>query len=175
MDGSDRHRPRVLLMKATATGFTAVEEAVREAVAAGREVGLQVAVVVEDEVVFETAAGLADTAEGRPVDAGTLFPVFSATKGVTATAVHLQAERGLLTYDTPIAEYWPEFAQGGKERATVRHALVHQVGIPQMPPNTTVEDMADWELMTAAVAALPALWEPGTRMGYHAYTYGWIL
>jgi CubicO group peptidase (beta-lactamase class C family) len=162
-------------MEAAATAFAAVEEAVREAVAAGREVGLQVAVVVGDDVVFETAAGLADTADGREVDAGTLFPVFSATKGLTATAIHLQAERGLLSYDRPIADYWPEFAAGGKAAATVRHALLHQVGIPQMPPGTTIEDMADWERMTAAVAALPALWEPGTRMGYHAYTYGWIL
>ncbi len=133
------------------------------------------AVIRDGEVLFEMAAGIADTQASRPVDRDTLFPVFSATKGIVATAVHLQAERGHLDYDRAIADYWPEFAAGGKSAATVRHALVHQAGIPQMPPGTTVEEMCDWEHMTAAVAALPALWEPGTRMGYHAYTYGWIL
>jgi CubicO group peptidase (beta-lactamase class C family) len=156
------------------TGFAAVEAAVQEAVSSGREVGVQVAVVVDDELVFETADGLADTTTGRRVDAETLFSVFSATKGVAATAVHLQAERGLLEYDARISRYWPEFAQGGKETATVRHALLHQVGTPQMPP-VTPQEMADWQRMVVEVAALPALWEPGTRMGYHAYTYGWIL
>src|SRR5258708_7919015 len=140
-----------------------------------REVGLQVAVVSGAEVVFEACAGIADTHSREPVDATTLFPVFSATKGITATAVHIQAERGLLDYDAPIARYWPEFGAAGKGAATVRHALLHQVGIPQMPDGCTVERMCDWEWMTREVAALAPLWPPGERSGYHAYTYGWIL
>jgi CubicO group peptidase (beta-lactamase class C family) len=131
--------------------------------------------VSEGEVLFEAVAGIADRQTGRPVDRETLFPIFSATKGIVATAVHLQAERGHLDYDRSIAAYWPEFAAAGKAAATVRHALVHQAGVPQMPPDTTVEEMCDWEHMTAAVAGLPPLWQPGTRMGYHAYTFGWIL
>jgi CubicO group peptidase (beta-lactamase class C family) len=148
---------------------------VQETVSSGREAGLQVCVVGGDEVLFEAAAGVADTQTGRAVDQETLFPIFSATKGIVATAVHLQAERGLVDYDRPIADWWPEFGANGKGSATVRHALLHQVGIPQMPEGTTVEQMCDWEHMTAAVAALTPLWKPGTRMGYHAYTYGWIL
>jgi len=127
--------------------FAEVERVVAETVASGREVGLQVAVAVDGQVVFEAAAGLADLETGRPVDPGTLFPVFSATKGIVATAAHIQAERGLLEYDRPIAGYWPAFAAGGKGAATVRHALLHQAGVPQMPPGTTVERMCDWDWM----------------------------
>jgi CubicO group peptidase (beta-lactamase class C family) len=155
--------------------FEAVASAMVDAVGAGREVGLQVAVVSGSEVLFEACAGVADTHTRRPVDASTLFPVFSATKGITATAVHVQAERGLLDYDSPIARYWPEFAAAGKAAATVRHALLHQVGIPQMPEACTVERMCDWDWMTREVAALMPLWPPGERSGYHAYTFGWIL
>jgi CubicO group peptidase (beta-lactamase class C family) len=157
------------------SSFAAVEELVQATVASGRERGLQVAVAIDDEIVFEAWAGVADSRTGAPVTPSTLFPIFSATKGIVATAIHLLAERGRLDYDRPITAYWPEFAAGGKAAATVRHALLHQVGIPQMPPGTSVEQMCDWEHMTQAVAALPVLWEPGTRMGYHAYTYGWIL
>jgi CubicO group peptidase (beta-lactamase class C family) len=132
-------------------------------------------VVSHGEILFESVAGIADSQTERPVDHDTLFPIFSATKGVVATAVHLQAERGHLEYDRSIADYWPEFAAAGKAAVTVRQALVHQAGVPQMPPGTTVEEMCDWEHMTAAVAQLPPLWEPGTKMGYHAYTFGWIL
>jgi CubicO group peptidase (beta-lactamase class C family) len=162
-------------LAALSHAFKAVEAAIREAVASGREVGLQAAVVVGAELVFEAAAGIADRETSRPVTADTLFPVFSATKGITATAVHLQAERGYLDYDAPIAHYWPEFAAAGKAPATVRHALLHQVGIPQMPPGCTVEQMCDWGWMTAAIAGMAPLWVPGTRSGYHAYTFGWIL
>lgn len=156
-------------------GFSKVEEAIAEAIACGAELGLQVAVVVDGEVTFEAAAGVADPETGSPVTSGTLFPVFSATKGVTATAVHLQAERGHLDYDMPIASVWPEFGARGKGAVTVRSALLHQAGIPQMPDGCTVEQMCDWERMVAAVAALEPLWPPGTASGYHAYTFGWIL
>lgn len=148
-----------------------MERAVREAVDSGRETGVQVAVARAGEIVFECAAGLADVTTGRPVDAETLFPIFSATKGIAATAVHVQAERGLLDYERPVSDYWPEF----RAPATVRQALAHRAGVPQMPEGTTVERMCDWDGMAAAVAALEPLWAPGTRMGYHAYTFGWIV
>jgi CubicO group peptidase (beta-lactamase class C family) len=153
----------------------AVRQVIARAVAEGQEIGIQVAAYLDGRLVVDAWGGLADETTGRPVDGDTLFPVFSATKGVAATALHLQAERGLVEYDRPIAHYWPEFGVKGKERATVRDALVHRVGIPQMPEGTTPELMCDWEHMVRAVAELEPLWEPGTRSGYHAYTFGWIV
>ena len=85
------------------------------------------------------------------------------------------ADRGLLDYDTPIAYYWPEFASGGKDKATIRHALTHRVGIPNDPPGIDIEMMINWNAVCQATAEMKPLWEPGTKISYHPLTYGWIL
>src|SRR3546814_13345763 len=79
---------------------------------------------------------------GRKVDGDTLFNVFSVTKAVASTAVHVQAEKGLLDYDRPIADYWPAFGRNGKDDVTVRDALNHHPGTPQMPLGTTPETIS---------------------------------
>ncbi len=152
-----------------------VTAALEELIASGAESGLQVAAWHRGEQVVDAWAGLADAETGRPVDGDTLFTSFSCTKGVTATAIHLLVERGALAYDEPVAAHWPEFAQRGKQGVTIRHALTHRAGVPQMPEGVTPALMADWEYMCGAIAALEPLWEPGARTGYHAYTFGWIL
>ncbi len=141
----------------------------------GPQRGIQAAAYLHGELVVDAWAGMADPAAGRPVAGDTLFTVYSAGKVILSTCVHLLAERGLLDYDAPVAQYWPEFAANGKAGVTVRHALTHRAGIPYLPPGTTPEALCDWEGMCVAVAALTPLWEPGTRLGYHAATFGWIL
>ena len=152
-----------------------VEAAVRAAIASGLETGLQVVAYHRGRKVIEICDGLADPATGRAVGPDTLFNVYSVTKAVTATALHIQAERGLVEYDAPIARYWPEFAAHGKESATVRHALTHRVGIPQMPEAVTPEMMCDWDAMARAVADLPPLAPPGEKTLYQSMTFGWIV
>ena len=152
-----------------------VRTALQELIDSGVESGLQVAAYHHGELVVDTWAGLADVESGRPVDGDTIFTSFSCTKGVTATAIHMLVERGVIAYDEPIAAYWPDFSQRGKQYATIRHALTHRAGVPQMPDGVTPELMSDWDYMCAAIAALEPLWEPGMRTGYHAYTFGWIL
>ena len=152
-----------------------VTAALEELIASGVESGLQVAAWHRGRQVVDAWAGLADVETGRPVDGDTLFTSFSCTKGVTATAIHMLVERGVLAYDEPVAAHWPEFARRGKQGITIRHVLTHRAGVPQMPEGTTPALMADWEHMCGAIAALEPLWEPGTRTGYHAYTFGWIL
>src|SRR5579884_594680 len=146
-----------------------------ELVASGREVGLQAAAYLGGELVLDTWAGTADEQTGRAVDGDTLFVVFSATKGVMATSIHMLADRGELDYEAPVARYWPEFGKHGKERVTLRQALSHQAGIPQMPAGTTPELMCDWDAIPAAIADLTPLWEPGSRTQYHGMTFGWIV
>jgi len=107
----------------------AVDTVVREK----GEVGLQVAAYLDGELIVDVQSGIADLETGRRVDRETLFPVFSVVKAVTAVALHLQAERGLIDYEAPISRYWPEFAANGKDKATIRDALSHRLGIPQMP------------------------------------------
>jgi CubicO group peptidase (beta-lactamase class C family) len=101
--------------------------------------------------------------------------VFSTTKGITATCIHLLAERGQVEYDAPVARYWPAFGGSGKEAVTLRDALTHRAGVPQMPDGLTPGDLGDWDRICAGIAAEAPLWEPGTQTGYHAYTFGWIL
>jgi CubicO group peptidase (beta-lactamase class C family) len=149
-------------------------DAVQAVLDSGRELGVQVAVCQGGRLVLDLSAGRTGSGDSASVRPDTLFPVFSATKAVAATAVHLQVSRGLLEYERPVADYWPEFGVNGKNRTTVLDALTHRTGIPQMPAGATPEEMCDWELMTRRVAELEPRWEPGTRTGYHAYTFGWI-
>jgi CubicO group peptidase (beta-lactamase class C family) len=152
----------------------AVQQAVDEAVSKRGEIGVQVAAYHRGRLIVDSWAGLADGRTDTPVDGGTLFNVFSVTKGVTATAVHLQAERGRLEYDAPMATYWPEFGANGKEAVTVRNALTHCTGAPQMPPGVTPEMMCDWEQMASAIAALPPILPIG-EPAYQSMSFGWVL
>src|SRR5918999_387105 len=152
-----------------------VQQAIDRLVESGAERGLQVAVYRHGELVVDTVAGVADPATGRPVSSDTLFFSYSIGKGVAATVVHVLAERGAIAYDTPIAELWPEFGAHGKDKATVRHALSQSVGVPGLPPGLTVEDLRDWDKMCAIIADSEPWWEPGTKIGYHAVTFGFIV
>jgi CubicO group peptidase (beta-lactamase class C family) len=148
--------------------------AVLERLIAGGEVGLQVAAYKDGKLVIDTWAGMADVDSGREVDGETIFPSFSSAKGATSTAVHIAAERGLFDYDDPISKHWPEFAANGKEAATIRHALAHQVGIPDDPQAFSL-DPEDWDGICAEIAAMEPQWQPGARSSYHGMTFGWIL
>ena len=152
-----------------------VQKAIDAVIGAGREVGLQVAAYKDGKLVVDAWGGVADPASGRKVDGDTLFNVYSVTKAVAATALHLQAERGLIDYDAPIVKYWPEYGAHGKERTTVRHVLTHRACVPQMPEGVTPEMMCDWDAMMRAIADLKPLAEPGTKTLYLSMTFGWII
>ncbi|MDQ1737907.1 MAG: hypothetical protein QOH56_4158, partial [Pseudonocardiales bacterium] len=112
-----------------------VEAAAREGIRTFGELGLQVSAVVDGQPIVDVAAGWADIARQRPVDSDSLFPLFSATKGVVAAACAELLESGALSLDEPIAKLWPEFAVAGKSRVSLRHVLTHTAGLPQMPPD----------------------------------------
>jgi CubicO group peptidase (beta-lactamase class C family) len=152
-----------------------VTQAIEKAINERGEIGIQVAAYLKGEKVIDTWSGLADETTGRKVDGDTLFNVFSVTKAVAATCLHVQADRGLLDYEAPIASYWPEFAANGKEKATVRHVLTHRVGLPQMPKGVTPVLMSDWDWMCGQIAAMKPLFEPGTKSAYQSMTYGWMV
>lgn len=119
----------------------------------------------------ETEAG-----ELVPWERDTVAMCFSTTKGVASTALHVLADRGLIDYDAPVAEYWPEFARNGKERVTVTHVLTHSAGLHRIRSLVdAAHRMLDWDHMTEALAAARPAYEPGTRHGYHALTYGWLV
>ena len=154
---------------------TAIQMAADAMVAAGTETGLQVAVRRHGRPVADVTAGLADPDRGTPVDSGTLFFAASAVKGVAAALAHVLAERGDLAYDLRLADVWPEFGAHGKKSTTLRHILMHTAGLPGLPPETTARDLCDWDRMCAGLAAAEPWWEPGTKFGYHALTFGFLL
>lgn len=137
--------------------------------------GAAVCVYHRGECVVDIWGGSKDAA-GTPWQADTMSVSFSTTKGVTATALHILVDRGLLDYDDPVAKYWPEFAQAGKERITVRHLLCHEAGLYGI--RGLIDDVRrvrDWGYMTDALArATPAL-PPGTASAYHGITFGWLV
>ena len=152
-----------------------VQKAIDELVDSGAERGMQVAVYRRGELAVDAVAGIADPATGRPVESDTPFYNFSIVKGAAATLAHMFVERGAFGYDTPLVDLWPEFGAHGKQKVTVRHVLSHTAGVPGIPLTTTPEDLCDWDKMCAAIADSELWWEPGTKIGYHAYTFGYLV
>lgn len=137
--------------------------------------GAAVAVYHRGELVVDAWTGDRD-ASGNPWERDTMAMSFSTTKGVVATVVHRLVDRGLLGWDVPIATYWPEFAARGKDTITLRHVLSHQAGLHQV--RTLVEDtegLLAWDEMVHVLAEAEPAWDVGTRSGYHALTFGWLV
>lgn len=152
-----------------------VQQALDRATTEGGEIGVQVAAYLDGKLVIDAWSGSADQESGRKVDGDTLFNVYSVTKAVAATALHILADRGLIDYDAPVVRYWPEYGANGKQGTTVRDVLTHRACVPQMPAGVTPERMCDWDWMTRAIAGLEPLAEPGTKTLYLSMTFGWIV
>jgi CubicO group peptidase (beta-lactamase class C family) len=159
----------------TADAQARVQAMIDRRVASGDEVGVQVAVVEHGRVVVDAVSGSADPGRRRAVAPDTLFWAASTAKGVASAVVHVLVERGELAYDLRAVEVWPEFGARGKDRVTLRQVLLHTAGVPAPPYDTTVEQLCDWEHMCAVLAEAEPWWEPGTRFGYHAKTFGFLL
>nr|WP_198151219.1 serine hydrolase domain-containing protein [Kibdelosporangium sp. MJ126-NF4]CEL13144.1 Esterase A [Kibdelosporangium sp. MJ126-NF4]CTQ98832.1 Esterase A [Kibdelosporangium sp. MJ126-NF4] len=144
-------------------------------VESGSELGIQVAAYHEGELVVDAWAGTADRASGDAVDGRTLFPVFSVSKGIVATAVHVLVDRGVLAYRTRLAEVWPEFGSHGKDTVTVAHLLEHSAGVPYFPAGLSPDDLLDRERVTALIADTEPAWPAGTKTGYHSLTFGYLV
>ncbi|GCB52372.1 serine hydrolase domain-containing protein [Streptomyces sp. NL15-2K] len=155
--------------------FTAVRTAFEENFRDRGELGAAVTVTVDGETVTDLWGGWADPARTRPWERDTLVNVWSTSKGPVALCAHILADRGLLDFDAPVAAYWPEFAAAGKEKVLVRHLLSHRSGLAGLREGHTLAQLCDWELTTKRLAATEPWWEPGTRSGYHALTYGFLV
>jgi CubicO group peptidase (beta-lactamase class C family) len=155
--------------------FTAVRAAFEENFRDRDELGAAVAVTLDGETVVDLWAGWADAAHTRPWERETLVNVWSTSKGPTALCAHILADRGLLDFDAPVAAYWPEFAAAGKESVLVRHLLSHRAGLAGLRVPHTFAQLCDWELTVRRLAEQEPWWEPGTRSGYHALTFGHLV
>ena len=139
------------------------------------EVGGAVCVIKNGEPVVDLVGGWADGARTRVWTPDTLVDFYSVGKALVAISLLQLVDAGRIGLDDPIASVWPEFAFGGKETATVRHALSHRAGVPAISARLTNDALSDWDAMTTAIAATPAWWPPGTRHSYHTNTYGHLI
>lgn len=154
-------------------GWEGVREAFAANFAGGDDVGAGVAVFHRGRCVVDLTGGSFDGSD-RPYDDSALQLVFSTTKGITATAVAICAQRGLIDYDAPVARYWPEFAARGKGTVTVAQLLSHQAGLVTVDGAITLAEALDLPTITSRLADTAPLWPLGEGHGYHALTYGWL-
>jgi CubicO group peptidase (beta-lactamase class C family) len=155
------------LVHAFAANFTRGEE------------GAGLALVHRGELVVNIWAGqhsnkLAGVV-AQPWQEDTLVNIFSAGKGLVALCILQLVAQGKLVLDTPVADYWPEFAQAGKEHITIRQVISHRAGLSAFHQHIANEQIFDWAQMTQAIAAESSWWEQGSAQGYSPFIYGWIL
>ncbi|MGH7299636.1 MAG: serine hydrolase domain-containing protein, partial [Candidatus Rokuibacteriota bacterium] len=155
--------------------FAAVREAFSRNFAERGDLGAAVCVYVDGTPVVDCWGGHADPTSARPWTADTLVSVASTTKGMVALCAHMLAERGKLDLDAPVARYWPEFAQAGKQGIPVRWLLSHRAGLPAIRRDLPTEALFDWAAVTRALEETEPWWTPGTSHGYHAVTYGHLV
>lgn len=148
---------------------------VDEAVANGSENSVQFCVYKNGACIINVCAGYMDFERTRKIDERTLFPIYSTSKGVPATALNRLIEQGKLSAETPVREIWPEFARNGKKNTLIRHFLNHTSGLHQrFPEQKTYEFVADWNSMLRVIENSAPDWIPGTQTRYQSLTYGWI-
>ena len=153
-------------------GFEAVRDAFEENFARRHELGGACCVYHRGERVVDLWGGVRNKATGEPWERDTMVVVHSATKGLAAMTLAIAHSRGWLDYEERVATYWPEFAQQGKERITVRQLLAHQAGLFAFDEPVDRRVIADLDRLAEVMARHKPAWEPGTRQGYHGLTLG---
>jgi CubicO group peptidase (beta-lactamase class C family) len=139
------------------------------------ELGASVAVTLDGRPVVDLWGGHLDHAKTKPWQRDNIVNVWSTTKGLTAICAHKLAGEGKLDLDAPVTKYWPEFAQGGKAEVPVSYLLNHKAGLAAIRAPLRNEDLFSWEVVTRELARQEPWWTPGTKHGYHAITFGWLV
>ena len=155
--------------------FAGVRDAFAANFARGEDVGASVAVTLGGELVVDLWGGHADAAKTRPWQRDTIVNVYSTTKTMTALCALLLADRDELDLAEKVAHYWPEFAANGKADITVAQLLAHSAGLSGFAEPVAAADLYDWDKATALLAAQAPFWAPGTAIGYHAITQGYLV
>ena len=153
-------------------GFESVRDAFAENFSRRRELGGACCAYVGGERVVDLWGGLRNKETGEPWERDTMVLVYSATKGLSAMALALAHSRGWLDYEERVCAYWPEFAQQGKDRITVRQLLAHQAGLFAFDETVDRSVVADLDRLAAVMARQRPAWPPGERQAYHVISLG---
>lgn len=153
-------------------GFEVVREAFAENFAVRRELGGACCIYHRGRQVVDLWGGIRNKQTGEPWKQDTMVVIHSATKGLAAMALAIAHSRGWLDYEERVCAYWPEFAQHGKEKITVRQLLAHQAGLFAINEAVDRSVVADLDRLAVILARQKPAWEPGTRQAYHGLTLG---
>ena len=136
----------------------------------GKIPGAFVAAMRHGKVFLEQHLGTCcdRTRRDAPYDGAAIHPFHSISKMVSATAVVMAWQDGLIDIDVPVMKYIPEFGNGGKEVITIRQLLTHSAGIPTSPKGLSACTEEKWKAAVATTCAEPVQWPPGSRTEYHA-------
>ncbi|MFZ5876536.1 MAG: serine hydrolase domain-containing protein [Nitrospirota bacterium] len=168
-----RHSSAVRIEGQVSKGFEAVRDAFAENFSRRHELGGACCVYHLGEKVVDLWGGVRNKTTGEPWEEDTMVLVYSATKGLAAMTLAIAHSRGWLDYDKRVCSYWPEFAQQGKERITVRQLLAHQAGLFAFDEQADRSLVADLDRLAVVLARQKPVWEPGTRQAYHAISLGY--
>ncbi|MBN2640034.1 MAG: beta-lactamase family protein [Victivallales bacterium] len=152
-----------------------IQNILDQSVEAGEELGAQVTVYHNGEIIVDCWSGYSDQEKTREINGDTVFPVFSSGKAVASTAMHRLVEKGIIDYDTLVADVWPEFGCNGKEDVRLWHVMSHRTGLFECPAYKDAGELADWTLMCSRMAEAKPAWKPGTKCRYQSTTYTWLL
>lgn len=141
----------------------------------GLECGASFAATINGKFVVDIWGGHMDETKTMPWEKNTIAPVASTTKIMTAICLHILVDRGKIDVNAPVAKYWPEFAQAGKEKLPVRYILSHTAGLAGFDEPLKVEDLLDSDRITNLLAKQKPWWEPGSASGYHGITFSFLL
>ena len=158
-----------------APGWEDVRQAFETNFDEGQEVGAAFSAYHKGAKVVDLWGGTADDKTGRPWEEDTVVLVYSTTKGVTAMCANRLADEGALDVDAPVSNYWPEFAQAGKQDVTVTDLLAHRAGLAWVDGRMSADEVFAWDPVIRALEAQAPSWPPGSAHGYHATTYGWLV
>jgi CubicO group peptidase (beta-lactamase class C family) len=157
-----------------APGFDGVAHELGRQLTASPGSGAAFAAFVDGVPVIDLWGGQANAPAGELWREDTIQLVFSGTKGLAAVCLLMLVERGALDLGEPVARYWPAFAQAGKAGVTVAQVMGHTAGVPGLRGGFALGDLLDGDAMRRRVEAEAPFWEPGSRLAYHALTFGWL-
>ena len=153
-------------------GFEPVRQAFAENFVRRGELGGACCAYHRGKRVVDLWGGIRNKHNDEPWLQDTMVVVHSASKGLAAMTLAIAHSRGWLDYEERICTYWPEFAQQGKERITVRQLLAHQAGLFAIDEPVDRGAVADLDRLAVILARQKPAWTPGTRQAYHALTLG---
>jgi len=168
-----KHHNAIRIEGHVSAGFEAVRDVFVENFSRRHELGGACCVYHRGEKVVDLWGGVRNKTTGEPWEEGTMVLVYSATKGLAAMTLAVAHSRGWLDYEERVSSYWPEFAQQGKAKITVRQLLAHQAGLFAFDEQADRSLVADLDRLAVVLARQKPAWEPGTRQAYHAISLGY--